>query len=581
MITQDELEALAGERSFARGEEYFESGCVHSLSENLNVITAEVRGTSIYAVRLWAEDGELAASCTCPWAEEGNFCKHCVAVGLAWLARDRAAAKGKPGRGRARARPELTPDDIRAMLKAEDKDHLVEMIMEQAVNDRGLAERLVMKTARRQPGGANVATFRRVLTDAFSTGGFVDWRGAWAYARRIQEAINGVEEFLNEGHAAEVIELLEHALRQCERALGQIDDSDGAVGEVRDRLLELHLRACGKARPEPEALAQRLFDWEMTSQWDIFHGAVHTYASVLGAKGLATYRKLAEAAWARVPALAPDDKRDSFEHKRFAITSIMETLADLSGDVELQVAVRSRDLSNAYDFLQIAEIYRQAGQHDKAMEWAENGVKAFPERTDRRLREFLADEYHRRRRHDGAMALIWTEFSEEPSLETYQLLKRHADRAKQWPGWREDALTAIRERIAEAKSKRRPSDFCSWNRADHSDLVRIFLWEKDAEVAWQEAEAGGCSDDLWMELAAKREKEHPADAVAIYQREVEHLIDGKNNSAYEEAVRLLSKVAGLMARLGRTDEFRSYLIGARARHKPKRNLLRLLDQTEF
>jgi tetratricopeptide (TPR) repeat protein len=463
----------AGERSYARGEEYFKAGRVDSLTENLGVVSARVQGNDTYEVRLWVEDGGLAASCTCPWAAEDNFCKHCVAVGLAWLARDSAEARPEPGIRKKPAKPKVTLDDVRAMLKAEDKDHLVEMIMEQAVNDRGLAERLVMKTARRQPGGADVATFRRVLTNAFSTGGFVDWRGAGAYARRIQEAINGVEELLNEGRAAEVIELLEHALRQCERALGQVDDSGGAVGEVRDRLLELHLRACGKARPEPEALAQRLFDWEMTSQWDIFHGAVHTYTSVLGAKGLATYRKLAEAAWAKVPALTPGDKRDGYEHRRSAITSIMETLADLSGDIEQQVAIRSRDLSIAYHFLQIAEIYRQAGQHDKAMEWAENGVKAFPERTDRRLREFVADEYHRRRRHDGAMALIWTEFSEEPSLETYQLLKRHADRAKQWPGWRDDALTLTsygsfsgRKMLRRPGRKQRPGvapATCGWN----------------------------------------------------------------------------------------------------------------------
>ena len=581
IITHDELEALAGERSFARGKEYFESGCVHSLSENLSVITADVQGTSIYEVRLWAEDGELAASCTCPWAEEGNFCKHCVAVGLAWLARDSTKAKPEPGTGKKPAKPKVTLDDVRAMLKAEEKDYLVEMIMKQATRDTGLAERLVMKAARRQPGGTDIATFRRVLTNAFSTGGFVDWKGAWAYARRIHEAINGVEELLNEGHAAEVIELLEHGLRQCERALGQVDDSGGAVGEVRDRLQELHLKACSKARPEPEALARRLFDWEMASQWDVFHGAARTYAQVLGPKGLAAFRKLAERVWAGVPALKPGDKRDSFGHKRFAITSIMETLADLSGDIEEQVAVRSRDLSIAYHFLQIAEIYRQAGQHDKAMEWAENGVKAFPERTDRRLREFLADEYHRRGRHDGAMALMWTEFSEEPSLETYQLLKRHADRAKQWPGWRDDALTAFRERIEEGRSKRRRSDYGPWYRTDHSDLVRVFLWERDVDTAWQEAQAGGCSDDLWMELAAKREKEHPADAIAVYQREVEHIINDKNNSAYEEAVRLLRKVQKLMIPLGRTAEFRSFLTDVRTRHKPKRNLIKLLDQTKL
>lgn len=65
------------------------------------------------------------------------------------------------------------------------------------------------------------------------------------------------------------------------------------------------------------------------------------------------------------------------------------------------------------------------------------------------------------------------------------------------------------------------------------------------------------------------------------QREVEHIIDGKNNSAYEAAVRLLRKVARLMALLERTAEFRSYLTGVRARHKPKRNLMKLLDQTKF
>ena len=130
LLTPDELLGSAGERSYARGEEYFEAGRVDSLAENVGVVSAQVEGNEAYEVRLWAEDGELASSCTCPWAEEGNFCKHCVAVGLAWLARDKAVAKARPGKGKAPARPELTPDDVRAMLKTEDKDHLVEMIMD-------------------------------------------------------------------------------------------------------------------------------------------------------------------------------------------------------------------------------------------------------------------------------------------------------------------------------------------------------------------------------------------------------------------------------------------------------------------
>lgn len=581
ILTCDKLLELADERSYARGEAYFEDGLVQSLAENLNVVTSRVQGTRTYQVKLWAEDSELAASCTCPWAAEGNFCKHCVAVGLAWLAQDSEASNGEPKAGKTPAKPKVTPDDVRAMLKTEGKGYLIEMIMSQAAADNALAERLVMKAARRRQGGPDIATYSRVLTNAFRTGGYVDWRGVSDYAQRIHQVIASIEELLREGHTAQVIELVELGLRHCERGLGQIDDSDGEVSGIRDRLQELHLSACRKAGPEPEALARKLFDWEMRSQWDVFHGAARTYARVLGRKGLAMYRKLAEPIWAKVPALEPGDKRDSFEHKRFAITSIMETLAELSGDVEEQVAVRSRDLSHAYGFLLIAEIYQRAGQSDKALEWAEKGVKAFPKQTDSRLREFLADEYHRRGRHDEAMAVVWNEFTDRPCLETYRLLKQHADRAGQWPSWREDALTSVRERIQAAKNRRRRDEYGSWDRADHSDLVQIFLWEKDVEAAWQEAQAGGCSADLWMELAAKREKEHPADAVAVYQRQVEPIIAGKGNASYEAAVRLLRKVHKLMARLGRTAEFHDFVAGLRARHKPKRNLMKLLDRAKW
>lgn len=547
---------------------------MQSLAESLNVVTGRVRGTESYQVRLWVEDSELAASCTCPWAAEGNFCKHCVAVGLAWLERS-------PKAGKATTAPVITPDDVRALLRAEDKERLVEIIMHTAATDNALAKRLVMQAARSRQGGPDMVALSTVLSNAFRTSGFVSWKQASGYARRIHEVIDGIEELLREGYAAQVIELVELGLRQCERAFGKVDDSDGEIGGIRGRLEEMHLLACREAKPEPEALARKLFAWEMKSEWDVFREAARTYAQVLGPEGLAMYRKLAAQAWAKVPTLEPGDKRDSFAHGRFAVTSIMEVLAELSGDIEEQVAVKSRDLTCAYHFLEIAEMYRQAGQNDKALEWAEKGVKAFPDKTDSRLREFLAEEYHRRNRHDEAMALVWNEFADDPSLESYQLLKRHADRVQQWPSWREDALTAFQVRIRAANRGRRRLERAAWDMIDHSDLVCIFLWEKNVEEAWQEAQAGGCSAELWMELAAKREKEHPADAVTVYQRQVGYFIDNKGNDSYEAAVRLLHKLHRLMAPLGRTAEFNSFVTDLRARHKPKRNFTKLLDRANW
>ena len=90
----------------------------------------------------------------------------------------------------------------------------------------------------------------------------------------------------------------------------------------------------------------------------------------------------------------------------------METLARESGDVDAVAAVKARDLSHAYAYLQIAELHNEAGRQDAALDWAERGVKAFPDRTDSRLREFLANEYHRRQRHEEAMALIGADFAD-------------------------------------------------------------------------------------------------------------------------------------------------------------------------
>lgn len=92
----------------------------------------------------------------------------------------------------------------------------------------------------------------------------------------------------------------------------------------------------------------------------------------------------------------------------------MEALAEESGDVEALVTIKKRDLSHAYSYLQIAEVYKKAGDYDKALEWAERGVKAFSQRTDSRLRDFLANEYHRRGRHEEAMSLMWAEFPLTP-----------------------------------------------------------------------------------------------------------------------------------------------------------------------
>ncbi len=584
LLDRRTLRRMAGERFFARGEAYHAYGLVGSLVEDGSAITAKVRGTHLYRVMLGAAGGDLEYGCTCPVGEDGEFCKHCVAVGLAWLDKGRAG-KTPP---RKDARPVVTMEDVRIYLRRQTKDVLVEWVMEQAVNDDRLRRQLLMKAAAKVSKGIDVATWRLMIDNAVDADDFIGYREMYDYASGIEEVIDSVEALLKEGHAAEVIEITEHALEAVEEAIHSVDDSDGHMGGLLERLQDLHLSACRKAKPDPEELARRLFAWELRTDWDTFYGASKTYAHVLGRKGLAVYRALAEAEWAKVPPLGPRrrdegdemDKSDRYG-RRFRVTHIMETLAEQSGDVEALVAVKARDLSAAYHYLQIAELYKNARKHDLALEWAELGLQAFPKGTDYRLRDFLADEYHRRKRHDEAMALVWLNFEERPGLEMFRDLKSHADRARSWPYWRERALASLRAEARKAARDNRGRPV-SWGPArDRSQLVRIFLWEKDVETAWQEAREGGCSDDLWMELAAKREADHPEDALWVHQRQVPLTLNRKNKDAYREAVQLLRAIRGLMVRLGRGAEFEPYLASVRAAHKPKRNFMKLLDHAKW
>ena len=566
------IRCLAGAQSYQRGVDYFSDGQVESLEDPDGSVHAIIRGNQDYIVTLAADEAVLDYSCDCPEASGGAFCKHCVAVALAWM----NSAAGPVSRGKAKA---VTLADAGKILQAEDKDTLVRMVLDWAKDDDRLRERLILYAARRVGPDTNAAAVRRAFEKAVRVRDFVPYREAPGWARGVADAIDSVEHLLNDGQANATIEVCESGLKSLLGAIQAVDDSDGHFGELRDRLQDIHYRACEEARPNPAELARRLFQWELHSEFDVFYGAAVRYAAILGPKGMKVYRDLAEAQWEKVPARTAKHERSEFG-RHFRITQIMESLAQASGDIEQLVAVMSRDLSSAYGYLKIAEVYCKAGHHDNALLWAEQGLKAFPEHTDSRLREFAAEEYHRRHRHADAMKLMWVEFAERPFLETYKTLEGHAKKADDWPGWRERALAEIRLRIAKAKKRARWQTRPHWMQADnnHSLLVEILLYEGNPEQAWCQAQTGGCSDGLWLRLAAGREKEHPEDAAPIYLKYAEAGIASTSNGRYEEPVSLLARTAAVMKRLDRSEEFVCNLEALRLRYKIKRNFVKLIEQ---
>ncbi len=246
----------------------------------------------------------------------GRFCKHAVAVAL--------VATDAVGDADQRAEASI---DIPAYLAGLDHNALVDLLVERAAEDDVFDARLRMSAARATARPPPIAVFRHAVDEAFVVRDYVDYRHMYDYASTINSALDSRQELLDDGHAEAVIALAERAIDRAEDALGHVDDSDGYMSGIAKRLQEMHRNACAAAQPEPVALARTLLERERHSgDLDVFHGAVTMYAEILGAAGIAEYRRLAKAEWDGLPPLGPGQEDRSYSSRRLRITQIMRLL---------------------------------------------------------------------------------------------------------------------------------------------------------------------------------------------------------------------------------------------------------------
>jgi uncharacterized Zn finger protein len=96
ILHRDTIAVLVGNKVFERGRACFEDGRVLrvevSPGELRGSVRPEVRGRPIYTVRIWIREDGLAYECTCPMGVKRQFCKHTVAIALAYLDKERTAA---------------------------------------------------------------------------------------------------------------------------------------------------------------------------------------------------------------------------------------------------------------------------------------------------------------------------------------------------------------------------------------------------------------------------------------------------------------------------------------------------------
>ncbi|MFN7149432.1 MAG: SWIM zinc finger domain-containing protein [Microthrixaceae bacterium] len=554
----DRIQKLAGVRALARAS-LTPASDIEDLTEVDRRLSAVVRGTMPYQVAIWVEGTKKPRfSCTCPQGEDGKFCKHAAAVALTLHGGGRTALwSGGDRQGAAR----VEDDPVFEFLLGLDHTELAHLVHDAAQRDSRTAQRIEAKAAASvgQPA-VDVKEWRKAVTAAFGRPSrFVDYHEAPRWAAGVQDLFDGLRGLLDDGHAAEVIPLVEYAFERADKATGYVDSSDGCFGQISWEIEDLHLQACTQARPDPVALARRLVGFELDAELDTFRRAAATYADVLGVEGLAEYRRLVQP---RYEALPPPSDRD-YLSDRFHVTNSMLGLARACGDTDEVVAIRSARPRSPHDYEEIVEVLADAGRVDEAIDWARQGLAMEGrEHQKRDLRNQLVALLANAGNTAAAVQERLDAFHAQPSLSSYKDLVTQSAGAESEPATRRAAaLEWLRDRAA----------------AEHatttgSVLVEILLYDGEADSAWNAAQTYGCDERWWMTLARAREADHPADAIPVYQRTVEALIDKKNAKAYNEAVKLMARIERLHQAAG-DDGWPPYLAGVTTRHRAKRSLI--------
>jgi uncharacterized Zn finger protein len=182
LITPNVLKNLAGVTVFARGEAYYEDGRVGPLRETGRKIDARVEGSETYHVELRDERESLGYDCDCPNAEDGYFCKHCVAVGLSWLAEHENGSGRRPDPWRT----------IRDYLELQPPEALIDLVMETAEYDDRLYRTLLLKAESVAGGTHAVKAYREAIDKATRIHGFLDWGETGAFAEGLDQVVEAM-----------------------------------------------------------------------------------------------------------------------------------------------------------------------------------------------------------------------------------------------------------------------------------------------------------------------------------------------------------------------------------------------------
>lgn len=441
----------------------------------------------------------------------------------------------------ARVRSETPVEQLIAGLTI---DELREVVLA-AVDRHADVERHVRLIAAR--GAGDLAQLRAEVDRGLRTRRFLGYRESAGWAHAARPIVAELEKAVEASPSRSLVELLQRAVGHVVKVIMHADDSDGLIGDLARELLALHARACDAGAADPAELAAWMVRFGFDDQ-DVFELDPVRYANGLGETGLVAYRDAVGA------------RRDGGS---FAVRYARERLAILDRDVDAVVRLLGGDLTTPYQFIRVVEAMRELGFDHEALAWARRGIAQASGWQVSQLYDLACDV--QRGEPLDVLALRRAQHERMPSSSTYRALRAAAEALDAWPLEQDAARVTLQ-------------------RADPRGFVDALLGDDELERAWSAAVAAprdALGSDLWLRLAERSERDRPADALGVYQRIADEVLERADRRAYRSAARILQRAQAVAQAAGELDTFADYLTRLRERHRRRPTLIAILDKANL
>ena len=220
---------LFREHILARGEAYYYEGAVQDLEKTEHGYHAMVEGTEDYEVDIELEDGQICEMyCTCPYADDGNNCKHMAAV-LYEIEEQEEAGSLTEGSGSDQSKEEL-----KEIIEKIPEMELRSFVKQLAGQDNEIrntlmtryAVRIDEKQMHRLKQGVD-----QIVWEYGDRSGFIDYQNAWDFTHEMTGYLTDkVDTLMERSCWRQAFELTNYVFQ----TIGNIgmDDSDGGTSQV-------------------------------------------------------------------------------------------------------------------------------------------------------------------------------------------------------------------------------------------------------------------------------------------------------------------------------------------------------------